>query len=109
MKLAKPKWLFSRPLGKALLWTTLVVLVAAGINLVGIGVVGDITAWSQWLDDYAGYFLAWRLCLYGATIYGWLWMRRRLYRDAEARQRLFRAEIGAIAAITLLEVSVLLT
>lgn len=109
MKLARPKWLFSRPLGKALLWTTFVVLVAVAINLVGIGVVGDITAWSRWLDDHAGYFLAWRLCLYGATGYGWLWMRRRLYRDAEARQRLFRAEIGAIVAITLLEVSVLLT
>ena len=68
-----------------------------------------LAAYRRDLDDYAGYFLAWRLCLYGATIYGWLRMRRRLYRDAEARQRLFRAEIGAIAAITLLEVSVLLT
>ncbi|MCB1741320.1 MAG: hypothetical protein KDK91_13175 [Gammaproteobacteria bacterium] len=108
MRIARPTWV---SLGWALLWTVLVVSIAVGINLVGIGVMGDIPAWTQWLDDRAGYFFAWRLCLYGVTVYGWLWMRRRLYRrdpSSEARQRLLRAEIGAIAALVLLEVGVVL-
>lgn len=109
MKLARPTWLFNRSLGRALLWTAFVVLVAVGINLIGISIVGDISTWSRWLDDHAGYFLAWRLCLYGTTGYGWLWMRHRLSRDADTRQRLVRAEIGAVAALILLEVSVWLT
>lgn len=105
----RPAWLFNRSLGRALFWTAFVVLVAAGINLVGISIVGDVSAWSRWLDNNADYFLVWRLCLYGAVCYGWLRMRRRLSRDADTLQRLIRAEIGAVVAVLLLEVSVWLT
>jgi hypothetical protein len=86
----------------------LVVLVAAGINLVGIRLLGDIDGWTRWLDERAGYFLVWRLCLYGATVYGWIWMRRRLRaRDPSAETGLRRAEIGAVATIAMLELSLL--
>ncbi|MAC35357.1 hypothetical protein [Parahaliea mediterranea] len=102
----------THPLAKALAWVTLILGIAMGVNLAGITVLGNLSGWSQWLDAHASHFLIWRLGLYSLTIYGWLRMRRRLYRDAEnraARQRLVRAEIGAVAAITLLEASVLLT
>ncbi|MFV0277179.1 MAG: hypothetical protein ACK5HY_08355 [Parahaliea sp.] len=104
MKIARPT--IKRSLGKTVLWMTVAVLVAAGINRVGVGVAGDITSWHRWLDDHAGYFLIWRLCLYGATGYGWLWLRRRQYQDADARQRLVRVETGAVTALLLLEASV---
>jgi hypothetical protein len=83
-------------------------MVAAGVNVVGIRLVGDLEGWRQWLDARAGYFLAWRLCLYGATVYGWIWMRRRLRaRVPSAETGLRRGEIGAVATIALLEVSLL--
>ncbi|ACL73938.1 MAG: hypothetical protein Q8L60_03020 [Gammaproteobacteria bacterium] len=111
MRIGLPKWLFNRQLGRTLGWIALIVFVAVAVNLVGIRLVGDAHTWSRWLDEHAGYFLVWRLCLYGATAYGWIWMRRRLReRDTsrEAHQRLLRAEVGAVAAIVLLEISVLL-
>ena len=37
-----------------------------------------LPAGERWLAASAGYFLVWRLCLYGATVHGWVWMRRRL-------------------------------
>ena len=102
----------THPLAKALAWVTLILGIALAVNLAGITVLGNLSRWSQWLDAHTTHFLIWRLCLYSVTIYGWLRMRRRLYRDAgnqTARQRLGRAEIGAVVAITLLEASVLLT
>jgi hypothetical protein len=104
------RWLLNRQFGRTLGWIALLVLVAVGVNVVGIGLAGDVAGWNRWLDTHAGHFFVWRLCLYGATVYGWIWMRRRLRaRDAsaETHQRLLRAEIGAVAAIALLEVSVL--
>lgn len=53
----------------------------------------------------------WRLCLYGATVYGWVWMRRRLLareEDAQARRRLVRSEIAGVVAIVALEASLLM-
>jgi hypothetical protein len=83
-------------------------MVAAGVNVVGIRLVGDVDGWTRWLDERSGYFLVWRLCLYGATVYGWIWMRRRLRaRDPSAETGLRRGEIGAVATIALLEVSLL--
>src|SRR5690606_890691 len=97
--------------GRALGWITLMVLVAVATNFVGIHLVGYVDNWSQWLDAHAGFFFVWRLCLYGATVCGWIWMRRRLReRDTstEAHQRLLRAEVGAIATVLLLEASMML-
>lgn len=104
------RWPFNRHLARTLGWIVLLLLVAMGINLAGIGLAGDVEGWNRWLDEHANHFLVWRLCLYSATVYGWLWMRRRLReRDAsaETHQRLLRTEIGAVAAIALLEFSVL--
>jgi len=70
-----PRWWFT---GKALLWTALILALAVAANIAGIWLLGSIHDWQIWLDDAAGYFFVWRLCLYAATVYGWLWMRRRL-------------------------------
>lgn len=103
--------LFNARVGRALLWTTLVVLVAVAINAVGIHLIGDIGGWSRWWRAHEGYFLIWRIALYLATGYGWWWMRRRLrHREPspDARLRLLRTEIAAVIALVLLEGSLLL-
>ena len=109
------RWLFSRRAVKALLWTVVVVAAAVGANVVGIYLVGSVAGWEQWLAAAAGYFLVWRLCLYGVTTYGWVWMRRRLLAreaqngaDGQARRRLVRSEIAAVIAILALEASLLM-
>ncbi|HEQ1972354.1 TPA: hypothetical protein VEO05_006428, partial [Pseudomonas aeruginosa] len=96
---------------KALLWTMVLAAVAVGANIVGIYLVGSVAGWERWLAAAAGYFLVWRLCLYGATAYGWVWMRRRLLAredDAQARRRLVRSEIAGVVAIVALEASLLM-
>ena len=110
-----PRWLFSRRAAKALLWTVAIVAAAVGANVVGIYLVGSVAGWEQWLAATAGYFLVWRLCLYGATAYGWVWMRRRLLAredqngaDRQARRRLVRSEIAGVVAIMVLEASLLM-
>jgi hypothetical protein len=103
--------LFNARLGRALLWTLLVVLTAVAINLAGIRLVGSLDGWSRWLRAHTGYFLVWRLCLYAATGCGWWWMRRRLRQrepSQEAHRRLLRTEIAAVISIVLLECSALL-
>lgn len=111
----RPRWLFSRRAGKALLWTMVLVAAAVGANVAGIYLVGSVAGWEQWLAATAGYFLVWRLCLYGATAYGWIWVRRRLLAredqhgaDKQARRRLVRSEIAGVIAIVALETSLLL-
>ena len=99
-------WLFNRRVGMALLCTLLVVAVAAVANFAGIHVVGGLDDWQHWLQAHAGHFFVWRLCLYGATAYGWWWMRRRLLRresSRETHQRLLRTEIAAVIAVVALE------
>ncbi|MBP5057709.1 hypothetical protein [Pseudomonas chlororaphis] len=110
-----PRWLFSRRAAKALLWAVVIVASAVGANVVGIYLVGSVAGWEQWLAAAAGYFLVWRLCLYGATAYGWVWMRRRLLAreaqngaDGQARRRLVRSEIAGVIAIVALEASLLI-
>ena len=66
----RPRWLFSRRAAKALLWTVVLAAVAVCANIVGIYLVGSVAGWERWLAAAAGYFLVWRLCLYGATAYG---------------------------------------
>ncbi|MBL5862135.1 hypothetical protein JBO49_16075 [Serratia fonticola] len=111
LRLLRFRWLFNRRVGRMLLWCSLIVLVAVMVNLIGIRVVGSIAHWEQWLHQHAGYFLFWRICLYAATGYGWVWMRRRLLQREpfyEVRQRLLRSEIAAVLTILLLETSVLM-
>ncbi|EOX9654805.1 MULTISPECIES: hypothetical protein [Pseudomonas aeruginosa group] len=107
----RPRWLFNRRAAKALLWTVVLAAVAVGANIVGIYLVGSVAGWERWLAAAAGYFLVWRLCLYGATAYGWVWMRRRLLAredDAQARRRLVRSEVAGVVAIVALEASLLM-
>ncbi|GAD24580.1 hypothetical protein [Acidovorax sp. MR-S7] len=107
--LPRPRWLTGRRAAKALLWAALIVAAAVVANVAGIYLVGSVARWEEWLAAKAGYFLVWRLCLYGGTAYGWIWMRRRLLTrepDAlEARRRLVRAEIAGVVAVLALEVS----
>ncbi|EPG2413629.1 hypothetical protein MBN93_004015 [Klebsiella pneumoniae] len=105
------RWLFNRRVAKALLWTVVIAGAAVGANIAGIYLVGSIADWERWLACASGYFLLWRLCLYGATAYGWMWMRGRLLAregDAQARWRLRRSEIAGVVAIVALEASLLM-
>ena len=108
----QPRWLFSRRAAKTLLWTAALIAAAVGANIVGIYLVGSVTGWERWLAAASGYFLVWRLCLYGATAYGWVWMRRRLLAregdDTQARRRLVRSEVAGVVAIVALEASLLM-
>ncbi|KYO75156.1 hypothetical protein OGV25_21320 [Pseudomonas sp. P1B16] len=93
-------------LGLALLWALLLLVAAVAANVVGIHLAGGIEGWQQWLTAHTNHFLAWRLMLYAGTVWGWLWMRRRvLAREPSARQRLLRAEIAAVVAVAALEIS----
>lgn len=110
--MSRASTLLRHPLMRTFLWVMLIVGIAIGINLAGIARLGNLSGWSQWLEAYATHFLIWRLVLYSATFYAWLRMRPRLYQHAEnrtAHTRLLRAEIGAVAAIVLLEANVLLS
>ena len=105
------RWLFNRRVGLALMWAVLLLAAAAVVNVVGIRLLGSIEAWARWMDDHAGYFLAWRLLLYTGTAWGWVWMRRRLLArepGTTSRQRLQRTEIATILVLVALEGSVLL-
>ena len=110
-----PRWLFSRRAAKALLWTVVLVAAAVGANVVGIYLVGSVAGWEQWLTATAGYFLVWRLGLYGATASGWVRVRPRVVprggqngADRQARRRLVRSEIAGVVAIMVLEASLLM-
>ena len=97
--------------GTASVWAFLLIVVAATVNFIGIRVAGNTDAWQRWMKEHAGWFLGWRLILYGATVAGWIWMRRRLMKrepDPAAHYRLLRVEIAAVAAFIALEASLLL-
>lgn len=99
---------FNRRIALTLLAVSLVVAVAVLVNVVGIELAGDILSWDHWLKDNAPVFFVWRMLLYAATVYGWLWMRKRVLQREEtvdARKRLKRVEICAAASIVLLEVT----
>jgi len=98
--------LFNRRLGRTLLWVLAILCVAVGINMVDIRFVGGVDNWNTWLESHRGQFLGWRVCVYGATAYGWWWMRERVRQrepDSQTRVRLRRAEIAAVLAILALE------
>lgn len=113
MRPFKPRsgWLPIRRIGVALLWLLLFLGTALVINLVGIGMVGDVHAWEQWMRKHSVWFLIWRLVLYAGTVAGWIWMRTRLLArepDRATGQRLLRLEIAAVIAFLVLEASLLL-
>ncbi|BDB18296.1 hypothetical protein cym2001_16610 [Pseudomonas sp. CYM-20-01] len=92
------------------IWALVLILAGLLINLIAIGLLGDTSAWSTWLQDHSTGLLVWRLYLYAAILYGWRWMRTRLLqREPDAAARLRRAECAGIAALMLLEVSNALT
>jgi len=110
MNAAWLRWLFNWRTAKALLWTALLLAGAVAANIAGIYFIGSVSGWEQWLAETSGFFLLWRLCLYGATAYGWVWMRRRLLArqsDAHTRRRLRRTEIAGGLALVALECSLL--
>lgn len=101
--------IFSRRLVQGLLWLFMMIVGAIGVNLIGIRMMGDVVGWTRWMQSHSGYFLAWRLCLYGATACGWWWMRQRVLRcecTDHARVRLHRTEVAAVLAILALEATV---
>ncbi|EKY3920609.1 hypothetical protein RS584_15005 [Enterobacter sp. DTU_2021_1002640_1_SI_PRY_ASU_LCPMC_013] len=105
------RWLFNRRVGYALLLTVLLFAMAIAINVIGIRVLGSIESWERWMDEHTGYFLAWRLLLYTGIACGWRWMRKRVL-DREpgtaSHERLIRVEIAGVAALVVLEGSLLL-
>lgn len=95
---------YLRSLGRGVLWAFGVMIAAVLINLLATRLLDGVQAWIGWLRDHSLGLLIWRLCLYVALIYGWLWMRARLLqREPEAAQRLRRAEGAGVAALMLLE------
>lgn len=105
----RPRRLLNRAVAKMLLWVV-VLAAAVAANIAGIHYLGSVVGWERWLTESSGYFLLWRLCLYGATAYGWAWMRRRLLAresGTEARRRLLRAEVAGVVGIIALEASLL--
>lgn len=101
--------LLSRRLVWSLFWVFLIVMIAGAVNVVGIRIVGSTDEWSRWMQSMSLYFFAWRMCLYGATAYGWWWMRSRVKRrepGPDATARLRRMETAAVLAIVALEVTV---
>lgn len=111
MNAAWLRWLFNRRAARTLLWTALLLTVAVAANVAGIYFIGSISGWERWLAEASGFFLLWRLCLYGATAYGWWWMRGRLLArqsDPQTRRRLRRTEIAAVLALATLECSLLM-
>lgn len=111
MNAAWLRWLFNRRAAWTLLWTVLLLAAAVAANVAGIYFLGSIAGWEQWLAEASGFFLLWRLCLYGATAYGWRWMRQRLlarHPDAHNRRRLLRTEIAGGLALVTLECSLLM-
>jgi len=93
-----------------MLWIVLLLVMAVIINVTGIVWLGDILSWDEWLKNKASLFLIWRLLLYAATVYGWMWMRKRvLRREPKAKDKLHRAEICAVLSVVLMEVTSVLS
>src|SRR5688572_22032815 len=90
--------LFSRRLAVSLLWTLLILCAALVFNVIAVQVLGGVSAWNAWMEEYRWHFFIWRLVLYAATAYGWWCMRERVRTresSAQALARLRRTEIAA--------------
>jgi len=76
------------------------------VTFAGILLMGGIEHWQQWLDDHAGHFFIWRLCLYAAVAAAWPWVRRRrLARDPQSHRQLRQIEVLGVLGIVLSEAS----
>jgi len=105
MQFFKFKWLINKKVG-VLLLCTLIIIGSIVINMLGIQYFGSIEHWDSWLKQHTGLFLFWRIVLYAGTVAGWFWMRKRLLqREPQAKTCLIRAEICAVAALLLMEIS----
>lgn len=92
----------------ALAWCLTVIGMAILANMIGIRLVGSVAGWVRWLETHAGFFLVWRLLLYGVIALGWLWIRKRLLQREPATEtawRLMRIEVASILVVALLETS----
>lgn len=79
---------------------------ALTVNFVGIALTGSLEGWQRWLDDHAGHFFVWRLCLYAAVLATWPWARkRRLQREPQSAPQLRTLEILGLGAVLLSEAS----
>ena len=99
-----------RPLRRLLIIMALLVaslfVLAFVVAFAGIHLLGGIENSQQWLDDHAGHFFVWRLCLYAAVLAVWPWVRRRrLARDPQSHRQLRRVEVLGVLAIVLSEAS----
>ena len=103
------RWIGHSRFLSLLLWSLLVALIAATVNVIGIRIVGSVTGWAHWMHAQRVSFLIWRLCLYSGTAWGWWWMRERVrHREPTAERRLRRVELAAILAVAALECVALL-
>jgi hypothetical protein len=93
-----------RGLSIALLSAFGIVIAGGVISLLGVRFMGAMRGFEGWLVDHRFHLLAWRIVLYGATLMGWRWMRRRLLlREPDAATRFRRCELSALAVIFALE------
>lgn len=89
-----------------LLVLSIFVALAFIVTFAGIHLLGGISQWQQWLDDHAGHFFIWRLCLYAAIAAFWPWVRRRrLQREPDARSSLRMIEALGLLGLALSEAS----
>lgn len=86
-----------------LLWSALILGVAFVVNVMGIEMAGGIEAWRQWLDQAAGSFRGWRMCLYAALGYGAFRFYRSQISNGQRRE-LRRTAVAAVLVLTLLEI-----
>lgn len=97
-------WLTAGTAAAILLFAWLLAVVCAPF-------IGHIQDLAFWFKRYSTALFLWRLCIYVATGYGWMWMRRRLQArepGADSRRRLLTAEIAAVITICLLESALLI-
>jgi hypothetical protein len=95
-------------LGRALFWSSVILFLALGVNLMGIRLLGGMDAWKGWMVAHATYFFVWRLLLYAGIAWGWWWMRARLLvrePDASAQARVRRVEVAAVFTFIALEIA----
>lgn len=106
MNVLAPRRQILRGVGATLACVVAILMVVVAVNVIGIGIVGDVNEWTRWIQAHRLHFAAWRGLLYVLTTIGWWWMRSRVLDrepNVDARTRLRRTEIAAVLAISTLE------